>query len=99
MRACGWTGAEAQDLSPAQLLWHTKRARLRDVQRDQRLMLVIGAASAGGDAGRKVARDMEAEVKRLSRRVAKPVQDEESETPRSQADFERMMKEDDDATG
>lgn len=82
-------------MSPAQLLWHTRRMKLREVQRDQRTLLLIAAGTAGGESGKKLARSMDREERRLAGRAAtREVDPDESQIPRSQAEFEAMLKED-----
>jgi hypothetical protein len=70
------------------LTWHLRRIRRQQLEQDQRTLLLMTAGSAGGKAAQKVWRMLDDEIN--GRRAATG---EESETPRSQEDFERMMQE------
>jgi hypothetical protein len=73
------------------LTWQLRRTRKRELERDQRTLLLLAAGSAGGKAAQKVWRMLQDEIEGTAKKQA--ADEEESETPRSQEDFERMMQE------
>ena len=93
MRGHGFSGAEVNGFSPAQLLWNLRQLRRRTAERDQRTLLLLTAAQ--GDGAQKVWRQLERERKDMAAASAPEETEEEAdrETPRCQADFERMLVE------
>jgi hypothetical protein len=92
LREHGFSGAETETLSPAQLTWQLKQVKRRAADRNKRLLVMLAAAHAGGPAPQKVFRMLDQEARALQP-VSEPEAEPECETPLSTADFERMMKE------
>lgn len=74
------------------MIWQLRRVRRQQIERDQRWLLLLTSGSAGGSAATKMWRVLTKELKQVDGGVVAEVA-EECETPLSQADFERMMKE------
>ena len=93
MRGHGFSGAEVNGFSPAQLLWNLRQLRRRAAARDQRWLMLMAASQ--GDGAQKVWRQLAEEHRALAADSESPEAEEADDraTPRCQADFERMLRE------